>query len=1111
VNPWDEIYQKPTTPPFPWDERYEQLPSPAAQFDGPLVDKITANVQRKFDSGSGFQDGNQTVIAPAPPRNILQRGADYIIDKAEPRPVKLGGQPMNAVDFLTMSPVTAAVDEYINPFIERHIAPNHPKTAGVLQGVSSAVAGFATPLGVGMVGGLGALGRAVEAGNSLALLARPVAEGVLGVSVGLEAVRNTSAAADAFVRGEDQEAARLLTHSGVSVVIASGIIGGLRRRYKSAKTAVDARNKIVEELRATVAKNVTSEASIRASARPDSVVLRADQRAVGGLPKLTTPSSTAAPTLISSMQQNQPGASLNSVRDLTQEMRGLVDLANSKSNENRIVRISPVDLITQIEAYKNAGLHLLGYAHTADMFSVRHSFNRHGDVATERARGQIAINKEDIAAIPEAVTNPDAVIYGAKNERGQDIVAPVKALSDGSMLVIEEVRTGRKTLSLSSVRKYPAASDIGKIAQTMRFNVRNDGGDIKIVHRNNGAGQQTFLQPREIAQQKLSTESGAVSSDLLGIPQTTGKISDLFSSAKDGGDVAKAVGYVFRPADHILMRSGDVNAAEIADLINAAQHGKSRDLVKYQKAANDAMGGIVRGSVEDKSVVALLDFAQTGLRPENVGKAFELNKLQELRVVRAAADMRKHFFDPLINAVRDPELSKIIGRRGYISGYFPHQVNKMNTLVDIPGLLEDMPKRFISRFLKPREGNEFDLSGISAYDLIDPYSKSMLRTIHDLPAIKRSKNLASLIDDKMLRATAEWYIGNYSGLSSGMNRTLESFGPAGEGAQKFLRGLAQVHYDNLIGLSPKTWAINLTQTITNTWPELNTRFTIAGLKRLFTSEGRDLLRQEGIIEEASSSFDADIKGKVRGFLHFGMKHTEVVNRGIAYLGATEKGKAQGLTGEALRKFANRVVDDTQFNYGRAGDMRGVRSLTPDLRTFKQYWLKETNFVGEKFVDFGKVLFDAWTAKKFGRLKDPAVGRFGRMFFAWAFMASVLGEPVTDSIRGGLGLYGSGGLLGRTGDLIARFFKVIVDGIDGKKSFHDIGSDVLDGIMNVLPAGRNIRLFSHGGVTKVLPGGKYLEKSQDQQFGPRRMPPVRQLPSQQTLPQRPLPDRQASGD
>ncbi|MDR2364579.1 MAG: LPD5 domain-containing protein [Zoogloeaceae bacterium] len=187
-------------------------------------------------------------------------------------------------------------------------------------------------------------------------------------------------------------------------------------------------------------------------------------------------------TVDTQAETSQPkAANEGEAANIAQAMRSLAQSARTASNENQTVTIATVSEKAAQEAKDKAGLDIAGYTHTADMFAARHILNQHGDAAAEAKRGQIAITGDDIAAIPEAINAPDARVYGVKNNRKQDLVASIKRLPDGTLLVVEEVRTGKRTLALASLRKVPAAKDFGSVARTLLSNAQSDGGDKLII------------------------------------------------------------------------------------------------------------------------------------------------------------------------------------------------------------------------------------------------------------------------------------------------------------------------------------------------------------------------------------------------------------------------------------------------------------------------------------------------------------------------------------------------------------------------------------------------------------------------------------------------------
>lgn len=164
----------------------------------------------------------------------------------------------------------------------------------------------------------------------------------------------------------------------------------------------------------------------------------------------------------------------------TNEVARLVEQARLPGHANATVVIGEVPA-WEVDAAKAAGFDISGYRHTADLYSIRHAIKQHGNQAKEEARGQVALTDEDFAALPDALMNPDQIILGTKNERGQNQVFSVKRLADGTLLVIEEVRTGRRALAVQSMRKLPGAKDAKDLIPSVLLNARNDAGIETIV------------------------------------------------------------------------------------------------------------------------------------------------------------------------------------------------------------------------------------------------------------------------------------------------------------------------------------------------------------------------------------------------------------------------------------------------------------------------------------------------------------------------------------------------------------------------------------------------------------------------------------------------------
>lgn len=186
-------------------------------------------------------------------------------------------------------------------------------------------------------------------------------------------------------------------------------------------------------------------------------------------------------------------------RELAQaadEVRQVMAAADEPGHAQRKARMGDVSDWLRDEAAR-AGVSIDGYSHAIDTSAIRHIRNRHGDAARETARGNLPVTDADIAALPSLLAAPDKVAFGPKSPRGQAQIVYVKKAADGSTLVVEEVRTGRRELAVTSMRRYPATIDV---LGNVDLYVRNDGGDkVSIVDVPAGVSP---LKGRDLGQSK---------------------------------------------------------------------------------------------------------------------------------------------------------------------------------------------------------------------------------------------------------------------------------------------------------------------------------------------------------------------------------------------------------------------------------------------------------------------------------------------------------------------------------------------------------------------------------------------------------------------------------
>ena len=137
---------------------------------------------------------------------------------------------------------------------------------------------------------------------------------------------------------------------------------------------------------------------------------------------------------------------------MIEEIKALVAFArNSKSAVNSKLQINRIDEIEAQSLEIKTGFKLLGYKRVIDKFGINHTLKQHGNVETEKLRGQIAITSEDFELVPQIAVS-DNIILVSKNKFGNDIIL-YEAIIQDTFYYVEEVRKGRKELCMTTMYK----------------------------------------------------------------------------------------------------------------------------------------------------------------------------------------------------------------------------------------------------------------------------------------------------------------------------------------------------------------------------------------------------------------------------------------------------------------------------------------------------------------------------------------------------------------------------------------------------------------------------------------------------------------------------------
>ena len=183
----------------------------------------------------------------------------------------------------------------------------------------------------------------------------------------------------------------------------------------------------------------------------------------------------------------------------------------NKQNTDRAYLGRVPDPVAQ-KIHEDTGLDLKGFGVMMNGDDVSHIMKNHGDAATERSRGQIAITPNDIARIPEILASPDR-IYTSEEMDGKgrtaiifekqmgDYYITIQGISDGKQLLQTDTlykrrtRTTRDTMLETQEGLAPVINAQGEPPQSSsNISILPGGQDVNLQQGDRGETQDT---PRE--------------------------------------------------------------------------------------------------------------------------------------------------------------------------------------------------------------------------------------------------------------------------------------------------------------------------------------------------------------------------------------------------------------------------------------------------------------------------------------------------------------------------------------------------------------------------------------------------------------------------------------
>jgi hypothetical protein len=143
----------------------------------------------------------------------------------------------------------------------------------------------------------------------------------------------------------------------------------------------------------------------------------------------------------------RPGASdIDAIQGFVEAHRG--GKLAERGKQAVELRLGKVDPAFAARVKADTGIDLSGLEEAIDTAQVQHAFSRHGP-GNERSKDQESISPEAVSIYRDAVRNYDRVSSSYSKEKG--VTLKFEKDIDGVMVVIEQARTGRGTLSFYSM------------------------------------------------------------------------------------------------------------------------------------------------------------------------------------------------------------------------------------------------------------------------------------------------------------------------------------------------------------------------------------------------------------------------------------------------------------------------------------------------------------------------------------------------------------------------------------------------------------------------------------------------------------------------------------
>ena len=261
-------------------------------------------------------------------------------------------------------------------------------------------------------------------------------------------------------------------------------------------------------------------------------------------------------------QENLSSGKRNKIVSTVQDVVSFIRSALSDRTSSNRAYLGKIPDGTAQRVLEETGVDITGYNAILQSDNIRHIMKKHGDAATESARGQSPVTVEDIAQIPQVLSSPDRIsLSNETDSRGRRVLVFEKLIGD-NFVTMQAVTDGNHSIQTDTLfkqkRKNPQGTEYNaSISASPAHNARSvppQGSSTSMItemglERNGLTREQAGIIARIASGETVSEEEARqVAGSDMATEVLTRTLAERRGAVSEQEPVRRQAGEMARPA-----------------------------------------------------------------------------------------------------------------------------------------------------------------------------------------------------------------------------------------------------------------------------------------------------------------------------------------------------------------------------------------------------------------------------------------------------------------------------------------------------------------------------------------------------------------------------------